>query len=85
MQRQLAAKDLFQIALITRRQRVRLAAVNHYNGGILAAGMRIAELDPSSVHHRWWMARHRVLEDPGEARRAQGSGRGVMGRMNRTI
>ena len=59
--------------------------MHHHDRRILAAGVGIAQFDPSPIHHGRRMTRHRILEDTGEARRTQGSGCRVMGRMNRTI
>jgi len=85
MQRELPAKDLFQIALVTRRQGLCLGAMNHHNGRILPTGMRVAEFDPSSIDHGWRMTGDRILKDPGEAGRAQRSGCRVVGSVNRAI
>src|SRR5690606_27941726 len=44
-------KSLLQIANIAGRHFIGLIAVNHYNGGIIATGMSIAQFYPVATHH----------------------------------
>ena len=85
MQGQLSTKGLFQVALVTRRQRLGLGTVHHDHRRILPACVGITKFDPAAVHHRWWVGRHRVFQNACESGRTQGSRCGLVSRVDRAV
>ena len=85
MQRQLAAKGLFQIALVTGRQCIRLCAMYHHYRRVLATSMGITKFHSAPVDHWRWVTRHGIFEDTCQTRRCQRACRRVMSRVDRVI